>query len=252
MDNNNNALMENLFISLGFSLSKIQFKSECCANEMDVYFAHKKNSDYFIYTELQREDLSNVNNQIQIELSFLFENEIDRAKKIAGDDIEISPSFKKNATLIVFTNHDSNSFSEVSKLVMSIEEDPYYFKKQVLSTNVEDQQRLRECLNKENMANLVQYLQLLISDTNKFNEFIEAKASGEEQKVAEYSFVAKLYEKLPFLELPVKKHQAEDLQKSINEKLSEQQLLLSKNLIELDLSDLDIWVKEMLEEDSNA
>ena len=92
------------------------------------------------------------------------------------------------------------------------------------------------------------YLLTIISDTNKFNEFMEAKSYNNEELASEYLFVTKLYEKLPFLSLPVQEHRSDDLQKIINNKLSDSQFKFSEHLFSLDEKSVDTWITEVEEE----
>ena len=69
------------------------------------------------------------------------------------------------------------------------------------------------------------------------------------EKGLEYSFVAKLYEKLPFLILLVKESNQENLQKKIDNKLSEIQRVNCDELLDLDINKLDDWFAEIVKED---
>jgi hypothetical protein len=64
----------------------------------------------------------------------------------------------------------------------------------------------------------------------------------------EYFFVAKLYEKLPFLTLLVKESNKDNLQQQIDKKLSEDQQLQCDDLLKLDIDELDEWFAEIVRE----
>jgi hypothetical protein len=71
---------------------------------------------------------------------------------------------------------------------------------------------------------------------------------GLSDKGAEYSFVAKLYEKLPFLTLLVKESNQDDLQQKIDDELSEVQRESCDELLALDTDNLNNWLEELVKE----
>ena len=105
---------------------------------------------------------------------------------------------KKNATLIIFTDQEAASSNRVAKQVISIEEDPYFFKKQILAIPSNNHNVISDSFN-EHKSSYISYLQNLISDTGIFNKFMNSSSTDASNEITEYSFAAKLYEKLPFL-----------------------------------------------------
>jgi hypothetical protein len=250
MDNLFDELMECVFIQSMFSLAKIQYVDEDYKWSTSVYIAHKPKGDYFIYLNVPENLLSYVTNDIQIKLASWIKNSTERFEQINGDEVKISSSFDKNATLIILTTHDVNINSNAMKQAISIEEDPYFFKKQVLSIQFRELPIISSCFE-EHKDNYIHYVQNLISDTGRFNEFTDSELLGISEKGLEYSFVAKLYEKLPFLILLVKESNQEDLQQKIDDELSAVQRESCDELLVLDTDNLNDWFEELVKESAD-
>ena len=251
MDNLFDKLMESIFIKSGLSLAKIEYIEESYGISTSLYVAHKPNSDYFIYLYLPEKYLPFVSNDIQIKLSSILKNDVGSMNVLNGDSVTISSSFEKNATLIILTSKEANSRNNVDKQAIAIEEDPYFFKKQVLVVSPKDIDVISSNFE-EHRENYTSYLQNLISDPQAFNEFMNSRSLNSTNKAKEYSFAAKLYEKLPFLALSVKESNPEDLQENIDNDLSESQREQCEILLKLDVNDLSDWFAEIVKEDNDA
>ncbi len=250
MDNLFDDLMECVFIQSMFSLAKTQYVDEDYKWSTPLYIGHKPKGDYFIYLNVPENLLSYVTNDIQIKLASLIKNGSELFQQVNGDEVKISSSFDKNATLIISTTHDVSIKSNAMKQAISIEEDPYFFKKQVLSVQLRDLPIISSCFE-EHKDNYIHYAQNLISDTRRFNEFTDSELFGMNNKGLEYSFVAKLYEKLPFLTLLVKESNQEDLQQKIDDELSEVQRESCDELLALDTDNLNNWFEELVKESAD-
>lgn len=251
MDNLFDELMESIFIESGLSLSKINYIEESYEISTPLYIAHKPNSDYFIYFNLPEKALPFVSNDIQINLSSILRNDISSMNVIYGEPITISSSFEKNSTLIIITSKETNSKNNIDKHVMSIEEDPYFFKKQILVVSKNHIEVISSSFS-EHRQNYKSYLEKLISNPQVFNEFVNSSSLGMSNMAIEYSFAAKLYEKLPFLALSVEKSTPGDLQKNIDNDLSESQREQCEALLTLDVDNLSNWLAEIIKEDNDA
>jgi hypothetical protein len=248
MDKLFDKLMARIFVESQFSLAKIPFIEGDWSTL--VYIAHKPYGDYFIYLNLPGNSLTNVTNDIQIKLFSLIKNGAEQFEQlnVTGlDDVKISPSFDKNATLIIFTSHEIAEQQKVLKQSIAIEEDPYFFKKQVLSVTTNEVTVVKASFE-TNKDKYTSYLQTLISDVERFNEFTSTKPLGLNNNSIEYFFAAKLYEKLPFLTLTVKESNQDNLQQKINQKLTEPQLVSCDEFLALDTGKLNEWFDEIVKE----
>jgi hypothetical protein len=240
-------LIETIFIASEYSVAKIKYVEEGYAWSTSVYIAHKPQGDYFIYLNVPENLLSYVTNDIQIKLASLIKSGSEQFDQINGGQMKISSSFDKNAILIIITSHEETVKEKVMKQAIMIEEDPYFFKKQVLSITTKAIPIITRCFE-EHKGNYIHYAQHLISDTRRFNEFTSSDLLGMSDKGFEYFFVAKLYEKLPFLTLLVKESNKDNLQQQIDKKLSEDQQLQCDDLLKLNINELDEWIAEIVRE----
>jgi len=247
MDNFFDELMECIFIESAFSLVKIAYVDDDYEWPTSVYIAHKPKGDYFIYINIPENLLSYVTNDIQIKLASWIKNGSERFEQINGSGVDISPAFDKNSTLIIFTSHNVSVKKNFMKQAILIEEDPYFFKKQVLSIPKKEIPIILGCFE-DHKDNYIAYAKNLISDTGRFNEFTNSELFGMSNKGLEYSFVAKLYEKLPFLTLLVKESNRNDLQQKIDNELSEIQQVNCNEFLVLDADNLNNWFEEIVKE----
>jgi hypothetical protein len=250
MDKLFDELMERIFLESNFSLMKTKYSDEYCDCQSSVYIAKKPQGDYFIYLQLPENSLSYVTNDIQIKLAALIVNHSDDFERVSDGEVKISSSFDKNATLIIFTAYDVSVKNSVMKQAISIEEDPYFFKKQILLIPSMELPIVSSSFD-ENKNSYISYIQNLISDTERFNEFTSLNMLGLSDKGVEYSFVAKLYEKLPFLALLVAESDQGVLQQKIDAKLTGEQLLECENLLDLDVNNVEGWFSELVKEEGD-
>lgn len=244
------SIIEQIFIESHLSLAKVKYIEKDHDFSAVVYIGQTLQGDYFIYLHLPERLLPHVTNDIQIKLLSLIKNHSKSFEQITDSAVEISSSFDKNATLIIFTTHKSSTKNDAIKNAISIEEDPYFFKKQVLLSSVEELPIIESYFNSNKGSHIV-YIQSLISDIERFNEFTNAKASKLSKREIEYLFVAKLYEKIPFLSLIVTPSVQDVLQQEIDNKLSKEQLAECEKLLALDINDLEGWFTELVKEDEN-
>jgi hypothetical protein len=242
-------LMERIFLESNFSLAKAEYIEEDYDFSTSVYIGQKPQGDYFIYLHLPARLLPYVTNDIQIKLASFIKNTAENFEQ-TNDEVKISSSFDKNATLIIFTTHDVTVKNNIMMQAITIEEDPYFFKKQVLLVPEKELPIVASHFD-VHKGSYITYIQNLISDTERFNEFTNSNMFGLSNKGIEYSFVAKLYEKLPFLALIVAPSNQEVLQKKIDRKLTEKQLVECEKLLELDVNNLEGWLSEVIKEEAD-
>ena len=101
-----------------------------------------------------------------------------------------NPSFKKNCDLIcVYRLNQLAEFKNYEEQIFALEEDPQYFKKYVLYYSEAEELALNGLS--------YQGLQEIISSKDLFNKYKEQPLTA-----TNYSVAAKIFIKLPFLELP--------------------------------------------------
>lgn len=202
----------------------------------NISLINNGNHDYFIFFPIEFNDLNILNNEYQIYLDTYLKQDILDKK----EDFKFSDFFEQNRTLILITKGENTP--ENRRIVAEIEEDPYFFKKQVLLLNDKETEAINILLEAES---ILEKCQTVISNSESFNQFKKELSDNKisDNKInnsALYSLVAKLYEKLPFLKLEVTEKESKNLDEIINKKLSEELQTLKNELINLDLNDKDV------------
>ena len=143
--------------------------------------------------------------------------------ELAPSKFKKSPAFDKNTDLLILLDivgSNTEDFKKHEKEIFLIEENPYYFKKYVLYTAEEE----RKLLNQIKFRDFSE----LIIDREKFDEY---KNAPYEPSI--YGVVAKIFIKLPFLEIPSSPIKLSDLGTLVNTALDKNDLLdIDKEIIE--------------------
>lgn len=147
-------------------------------------------------------------------------------------------SFKKNCDLICI--HHLNQLSEFKsheEQIFAIEEDPYFFKKYVLYYSDAEENVLKE----QSYENL----KATIADKTLFNEYKKQPLTA-----TQYSVAAKIFIKLPFLELPLNKRELVPLRLQAEGAVSEAGLTKTYESIQkLNSTNVDDLIKEMISDE---
>jgi len=202
---------------------------------LNLYIATKDSIEYFIFFDIPYTLIPLVNEKIQITLFTQLKKKI---LKIRALPFELTHFFEKNTSLILTTFvPEKESRLALLKSVSAIEEDSYYYKKQVLYYSKKD----IETLNNKRLleVNSSEYCNTIISNIDKYELFV---SFGDE----EYDFVARLYEKLPFLTLSVAQKKPLDLDNMINESLDSKELEVLPDLLAISSSEaIDNWIDSL-------
>lgn len=149
-----------------------------------------------------------------------------------------NPSFKKNCDLIC-THHlkQLSEFKSHEEQIFAIEEDPHFFKKYVLYySDAEDKALQGQSYEK---------LKETIADKELFNEYKKQPLTA-----MQYSVAAKIFIKLPFLELPFKKRDLVPLRLQAEGAVSEAGLTKTYESIQkLSNTNVDDLIKEMISDE---
>ncbi|QNM95110.1 ABC-three component system middle component 1 [Chitinimonas koreensis] len=132
-------------------------------------------------------------------------------------------AFRKNCDLICIVKLKSLSdFKTIEDAIFSIEEDPYHYKKYVLYYSASE----------EEITNNLSYTDIIktISDKQKFDEY-----KSDPLAPSIYSIAAKIFIKLPFLQLPFKKRELVPLKIQAQEAVDNSELTTQYELIQRDL-----------------
>jgi hypothetical protein len=147
--------------------------------------------------------------QVKVDINKLF-------NQIKTLDEDYDNRMDKNLSMLVCLKRDNlHSNQELNKLIFQIEEDPYFFKKYVLTYTESQLVKVKSEVFVEN-SDINNYLYGILNDDEKFQTF---KANPFEE--SEYSLVSKSFIKLPFLSLESFSRTLDVLPTKINQKLAE-------------------------------
>lgn len=202
---------------------------------VDLYISVHNAKNFYLYIDLDFNQLKHVCRDLQISLSSKLVNLI----KQSGIDcatIDLS-SIEKNSTLIIggILPHDFSDNGVQS--IIDVEEDPYFFKKQLLYVT-ENQLELMNSKFNENKNKILGYLNKIISNVDLFVSYI-----GDTN--VEYGYVSKLYEKIPLLRLVSDKKQKENLSENIRSSLLDGDISKLDGFLALDADDINDWIESV-------
>tara|TARA_R110001599_G_scaffold311515_2_gene518939 strand:- start:2910 stop:3668 length:759 start_codon:yes stop_codon:yes gene_type:complete len=248
MSNLINELMETTFKQSRLSLARGAFIDEDVNLEnSSIYIAKQKQGEYFIYLFVDENQLDLVTKDIQIRLSAFIKEQIESFEQLTETPVEIDQSFDKNSTLIISTVYEVRFNDSIKRRVIEIEEDPYFFKKQVIAISQTELSHVQARFE-EFQADFIAYLRVTISDVSKFMAFSDSNNLGLSNDGIEYKFVASMYEKLPFLTLDVEEAKQDNLQLKIEQNLSSEKIVLRNELLSFDENSVDQWIDAIARE----
>lgn len=200
---------------------------------VNVTIVNKNSFDYFIYFEIDYEYLGLIESDIQINLATKFK----RYLQEIDVPFEISHYFEKNTYLIIATKYPKNTnINALFKKISHVEEDPYFFKKQIFYYFDEE---LSEIKVNDFDVNYSDYFNSVVSNIERYNSYIE-------NNDVEYSFAIKMFEKFPFLKLKITENELLNLNQMINDKLSKKNLELIPKLLSLSNEKLiNEWIESL-------
>ncbi|MBU9848614.1 ABC-three component system middle component 1 [Rahnella aceris] len=149
-----------------------------------------------------------------------------------------NPSFKKNCDLVcIHRLSQLADFKSHEEQIFAIEEDPHFFKKYVLYYSDAEEEALG--------GQSFEKLKITIADKSLFNEYKEQPLTA-----TQYSVAAKIFIKLPFLELPFYKRELVPLRLQAEGAVSESGLIKTYESIQnLSSTNIDDLIKEMISDE---
>lgn len=155
--------------------------------------------------------------------------------QLAPDEFLRNPSFKKNCDLICIHRLDVLAeFKDYEEEIFAIEEDPHFYKKYVLYYSIAEESVLTDFTYDK-----------LVSVIADKKEFIDYKENP--LKASQYSFAAKTFIKLPFLELPSHQGNLISLRQQATEAVAEASLKdMYATIQQVTDTNADEIIKEMI------
>jgi hypothetical protein len=225
-------IIKRIFIEKGFTnYESINTKEE------DLFFFGNLNADKInFYIVIFRKNIDN---------DFLEEivPELYDSIKRLQDDYD-SRMDKNLSMLVCLENKMEGNNEELMKNIFNIEEDPYFFKKNVFVYNREQEKLLRNLFSDKKNISSESILNEIINNTQKFVDF---KNQPDEINNSLYGVCSRLLIKLPFLIYKREKRQIESLSKNINSQLLDKGLsAFSEQLLKIDENDEANLIKNIL------
>lgn len=153
----------------------------------------------------------------------------------APDSFLSHPTFKKNCDLICI-HHLNNlaEFKDHEEQIFAIEEDPHFFKKYILYYSDTEASAIQDY----SFGKLV----ATISDKSQFSNY-----KNDPLAATQYSVAAKIFIKLPFLELPFTRGELVSLRLQAAEAVAEAELDATyKTIQKLTATNVDELIKELI------
>lgn len=138
----------------------------------------------------------------------------------------------KNLSMLICLKNTRTESSYKDKKNFEIEEDPYYFKKYLLSYNENFEKIKKEILSGKNINSTINNI---INDVEKFHQY---KLGQDNDDAKLYDICTKLMTKIPFISLKHKQIDLDNLTKSIKFRLETDNLKESRDKI-LEYSELE-------------
>lgn len=153
----------------------------------------------------------------------LFNSYFDEVKELEEG---YRPEMDKNLSLIVCVKRgELRPYTGLNKIIFDIEEDPYFFKKYVLTYTDSQVELLKANLGE---SSILEHLHRVLNDNNAFQEH-----KNDPLQSTEYNLVSKLFIKLPFLNLRKMDRELASLNEEINNSLTPPLLALRDELLKL-------------------
>ncbi|MFW1955582.1 ABC-three component system middle component 1 [Acinetobacter guillouiae] len=158
--------------------------------------------------------------------------------QLAPKSFTSDSSFKKNSDLICVHHFQQLSeFKDYEEKIFALEEDPHYFKKYVLYYSDAEEHALK--------GQSYETLKDIIADKELFKAYKDKPVTA-----THYSVAAKIFIKLPFLELPFSKRELVPLRLQAEGAISEVGLVKTyENIQKLSDSNIDDLIKEMISDE---
>lgn len=196
----------------GFNIDEDEFKDESTfqADRLDG-----KGFDFLTVSFMKQDQISDET----------ITEDIERFHSVVSEKKGMIVGLEKNLSLLVMLKVDSLDYPPyIQSLIFDIEEDPYTFKKYILTYTGEQELLLTALFKESNQEKVTSFLYEILNDTEKFSAF-KNRATNESALV--YDLISKLFIKLPYL--------------SVKNQHKELDSLLNKILESFDEGDRDIW-----------
>ncbi|MEC0235682.1 hypothetical protein P4H71_15230 [Paenibacillus kribbensis] len=192
------AFIKRTLLENGFSID------ESCFNE-EALQADRLNENGFDFFTV------GFMNQDQISEDSLTE-QIQRFHSVLSEKKGAIIGMNKNLSLLIMLKVNSLDYPPfIQSLIFDIEEDPYIFKKYILTYTVKQENLLTSMFKESDHVDVISYLYEILYDTRKFSAFKNREAND---NALLYDLVSKIFIKIPYLSI---KNQHKDMDILLND-----------------------------------
>jgi hypothetical protein len=235
-----NNLIKSIFKEAGFDLyDGINFKGNLSANFSFFTRTDNKKFDFYLVANFKEGEIGLEGLQEELDQCF---DSILIEMSISGID--------KNLSFLLLLETESINYSkERTRYIYNLEEDPYDYKKYVLTYTKSQFEYLELRLNEINEVPLINNLNYFLQEKRLFTSFKkkqEDRRSIENQEAAIYDLVSKIFIKLPFLSVIIKQENLVSLKKEIDEKLNQTQAKIVNLMLEQYSKDPELNINDIL------
>ncbi|RBP04491.1 ABC-three component system middle component 1 [Rossellomorea aquimaris] len=235
-----NKLINIIFKEAGFELYEgINFKGNYSTNFSFFTRTNNNKFDFYLVAKFKEGEVALEGLQDQLDQCF---DSILMEISVSGID--------KNLSLLLLLETESLYYSkERTKYIYSLEEDPYDFKKYVLTYTKNQLETLENKLNETREVPVIEVLNYLLQEKKLFTSFKkkqEDRSPVEGQEANLYDLVSKLFIKLPFLSVIMKQEELVSLKKEIDEKLNQTQTKIVSLMLEQHSKDPELNINDIL------
>ncbi|BAK76711.1 hypothetical protein NH8B_1896 [Pseudogulbenkiania sp. NH8B] len=148
---------------------------------------------------------------------------------------KVGRAFEKNCTLLI--SHDEQRISR--KTILSLEEDQYNFKKNVITYTIDELATLKDYLSENGVEKITNKVINQIVNSEGGRRFLAFKSNHEDRKNY-YSLIIKIALKLPFITYSPQEQQLTNLNSNIENSLNAHQSSIYSRLMESEVE----WTDE--------
>lgn len=208
-------------MELGFSIDE-----SCLGDESSFQADRTQDKGFdFLTVSVLEEDQFTIEN-IRLKTENFYHNLIESRNGIGGID--------KNLSLLILLKVNSKEVPiDINSLIFDVEEDPYTFKKYVLTFTYDQESLLVSMFNKSGM-DATKFLYKILNDVEYFSAF---KSNQTNENALIYNLVSKLFVKLPYLSIENQNREINLVSKDILSAFSEEDRKTWDALMELKDSD---------------
>lgn len=222
-------LLEKIFDSNCYE--KVNFDFSLIGAKYFIYtpVAKENKEEYFVLLELLNQSNENLKFTLEDISEYLFETIIKYGN--------VERYFGKNSTLIIC--HKENQIERMTTL--SLEEDLYNFKKNVIAYSEKELHGLVNYLKEKNLTNLTNETLRNIINENNGSHFVKFK-ENRESNTEYYSVLMKIFLKLPFLTYETQEKGLSKINEDIDKELTVSQRKIRDDILSIQ----DEWTDESI------